>query len=131
MTTAQLACDDMVRIANELDFAPTRDTANAILIRKTIAANTLSPPPKKAWRPCGGAGFFRKAGLERLLRDVHAAQFHPLPEKRQKLFTGRLMMGLEAVVEVTTAGPPSPRSELYINDHGDERPRRRRGKRLP
>jgi acyl-CoA dehydrogenase len=36
------------------------------------------------------------------LRDVHGAQFHPLPEKRQQLFTGRLAMGLEPVETVVT-----------------------------
>ena len=34
---------------------------------------------------------------ERLLRDVHGAQFHPLTEKRQQLFTGRIAMGLEPI----------------------------------
>jgi hypothetical protein len=32
-----------------------------------------------------------------LLRDVHGVQFHPLPEKRQLLFTGRLALGLAPV----------------------------------
>jgi alkylation response protein AidB-like acyl-CoA dehydrogenase len=45
----------------------------------------------------GGAGFFRSFGLERLLRDVHGAAFHPLPEKRQWLFTGRSALGLDPI----------------------------------
>jgi acyl-CoA dehydrogenase len=102
LTTAQLARDDMVRIANDLDIAPTQETANAILIRKTIAANHVIAATEKALEASGGAGFFRKTGLERLLRDVHGAQFHPLPEKRQQLFTGRLAMGLEPVETVVT-----------------------------
>lgn len=97
LATAQLACDDMVRIANDLDFVPTREITNAILIRKTIAAKAVIATMEKAMEACGGTGFFRKTGLERLLRDVHGAQFHPLPEKRQQQFTGRLMMGLEPV----------------------------------
>lgn len=95
LATAQLACDDMVRIANDLDFEPSLDTTNTVLIRKTIAANHVILAAEKALEATGGAGFFRKTGLERLLRDVHGAQFHPLPEKRQLLFTGRLSMGLE------------------------------------
>jgi 4-oxalocrotonate tautomerase len=45
----------------------------------------------------GGAGFMRKAGIERLLRDAHASQFHPLPEKRQQILTGRVSLGLPPV----------------------------------
>lgn len=103
LTTAQLACDDMVRIARNLDVAPTRETANAILIRKTIAATHVITAAEKAMEACGGAGFFRRTGLERLLRDAHGAQFHPLPEKRQQHFTGRLTMGLEPVLEAAAA----------------------------
>jgi len=51
---------------------------------------------------CGALGYFRKTGLERLLRDVHAAPFHPLPEKRQQSISGRLSMGLEPVPSVST-----------------------------
>ena len=49
----------------------------------------------------GGAGFYRKARLERLLRDVHAAQFHPLPTKRQQRFTGRMALSLDPVADGT------------------------------
>ncbi len=34
---------------------------------------------------------------ERLLRDVHGAQFHPLPKKRQHLFTGKLALGQDPI----------------------------------
>jgi alkylation response protein AidB-like acyl-CoA dehydrogenase len=102
LTTAKLAREDLVRIANDLDFAPTQETANAILIRKTIAANHVIAAAEKALEAAGGAGFFRKAGLERLLRDAHGAQFHPMQEKRQQFFSGRLSIGLEPVESVVT-----------------------------
>ena len=102
LATVQLARDDMVRINNDLEFAPTQETANAILIRKTIAARHVIAAAEKALEATGGAGFFRKTGLERLLRDAHGVQFHPLQEKRQQLFTGRLSMGLEPVETVVT-----------------------------
>ena len=97
LTTAQLALDDMVRTTNDFDFAPEQATANTILIRKTIAARHVIAAAEKALEATGGAGFFRKLGLERLLRDAHGAQFHPLTEKRQHLFTGRMAMGLEPI----------------------------------
>ena len=100
LTTAQLARDSMVATCNDWDFAPTSETANAILVRKTIAANAIIATAEKALEATGGAGFYRKLGLERLLRDAHGAQFHPLPEKRQQDFTGRLAMGLEPIREV-------------------------------
>jgi hypothetical protein len=39
----------------------------------------------------------RRFGLERLLRDVIAGQFHLLPEAKQHLFTGRLAAGRDPV----------------------------------
>ena len=40
LTTAQLAVDDMVRLANDLDVSTSLDVTNAILVRKTIAPST-------------------------------------------------------------------------------------------
>ena len=52
---------------------------------------------EKAFEVVGGGALFRSVGLERLLRDLHGAQFHPLQEKRQHLFTGRVALGLDPV----------------------------------
>jgi alkylation response protein AidB-like acyl-CoA dehydrogenase len=97
LVTAQMALREMVETAADYEFAPTEQTANAVLIRKTVAARSSMQAAEKALEVVGGAGFFRGLGLERLLRDVHGAQFHPLPEKRQLLFTGRLALGLAPV----------------------------------
>jgi alkylation response protein AidB-like acyl-CoA dehydrogenase len=97
LVTAQMALREMVETAADYEFAPTEQTANAVLIRKTVAARSSMQAAEKALEVVGGAGFFRGLGFERLLRDVHGVQFHPLPEKRQLLFTGRLALGLEPV----------------------------------
>lgn len=97
LTTARPAVADMVRIANDLDVEPTLDTADAVLVRKTIAAKAVLRTAEKALEASGGAGFYRPLGLERLLRDAHGAQFHPLPEKRQVLFTGRVALGQDPI----------------------------------
>jgi alkylation response protein AidB-like acyl-CoA dehydrogenase len=97
LTTAQLAVADMVAIANDLDFDPVLDTANAIVVRKTIAANAVIATTEKALETAGGPGYFRGFGLEQLVRDAHAAQFHPMQEKRQHRFTGRIALGLDPV----------------------------------
>jgi alkylation response protein AidB-like acyl-CoA dehydrogenase len=52
-------------------------------MRKTIAAEHVLATVEKALEAAGGSGFYRKPGLERLLRDAHAAQFHPLSAKHQ------------------------------------------------
>jgi len=99
LATAQLAVDDMVRLANDLDFAMTLEVADAVLVRKTIVAEHVLATVEKALEAAGGAGFYRKIGLERLLRDAHAAQFHPLSGKRQHRFTGRIALGLDPIVD--------------------------------
>ena len=103
LTTAQIAVDDMIRLANGFDFTPTAELASRVLTRKSIAARHVLASAEKALEVAGGAGFFRKLGLERFLRDAHGAQFHPLPEKRQQLFTGRMALGLDPIGDDTSA----------------------------
>ena len=97
LTSARLAWEDMVRLANDFDFEPSVALAGKVFVRKALVARDVIATAEKALEVTGGAGFFRKVGLERLLRDVHGAQFHPLPEKRQQLFTGRVALGLDPV----------------------------------
>ena len=89
----------MVAIANDWDFAATNETANAILVRKTITAKAALAVGETALETAGGPGFHRDFGLERLLRDLHGSKFHPLAEKRQLLFSGRYALGLDPVGE--------------------------------
>jgi alkylation response protein AidB-like acyl-CoA dehydrogenase len=97
LAAAQMARDSAEDLVNEYDFKPAIEHANAALIRKTIAANAVIATVDKAMEVAGGAAFFKKLGLERLLRDVRGAQYHPMQEKRQHLFTGRVAMGLDPV----------------------------------
>ncbi len=99
LTTVQLAVDDMVRLAQDFDLEMSLDVTNAVLIRKTIVAEAVLSTVEKALEAAGGAGFYRKLGLERLLRDAHGAQFHPLSAKRQHRFTGRVALGLDPITD--------------------------------
>jgi len=45
----------------------------------------------------GGAGFFRNHPVERIVRDIRALHFHPLPERIQQTFSGRLALGMEPI----------------------------------
>ena len=97
LTMAQIAQESAIGLANDYDFQPTAELSSAILARKTIVAGAARRTVEKASEVAGGPGFFRTVGLERLLRDVRAAHFHPLPEKKQQLFTGRLSLGLDPI----------------------------------
>ena len=97
LVTGQLAVQGTIDLCAEYTFAPDLATANALFIRKTIAAQSLMLAVEKALEVVGGSGIFRSVGLERLLRDIHAVQFHPLQAKRQLRFTGRLALGLDPV----------------------------------
>ncbi|HET7771294.1 MAG TPA: acyl-CoA dehydrogenase family protein [Chloroflexota bacterium] len=97
LVTAQLAVQGMVELCADYAFQPTVQTANAVFIRKSIAARACIDAAEKAMEVAGGGAFFRSVGLERLLRDVHGAQFHPLQEKRQHLFSGRVALGLDPI----------------------------------
>jgi alkylation response protein AidB-like acyl-CoA dehydrogenase len=95
LTTAQIALDSMISNVNDLDVEPGIHQANRTLIRKTLVAEAVRRIASKALEAIGGRGYFRASGLERLLRDAEAAQFHPMPAKQQQRFTGRLAMGLD------------------------------------
>lgn len=97
LVSAQMALREMIAIADNYDFEPVDTTANAIFIRKTIAAHAAITTVEKAMEVVGGASFYRSMGLERLLRDVQGGLYHPLHEKRQHLFTGRMALGLDPI----------------------------------
>jgi alkylation response protein AidB-like acyl-CoA dehydrogenase len=97
LATGQLAVQGTVDLCANYTFAPDLAIANAVLVRKTIAAQSLMLAVEKALEVVGGGGIFRSMGLERLVRDIHGAQFHPLQAKRQHRFTGRMALGLDPV----------------------------------
>jgi alkylation response protein AidB-like acyl-CoA dehydrogenase len=97
LATARMAFRELVENANDYDFEPKVERANHALVHKTIAANACLAAVDKAVEVVGGSALFRGVGLERLWRDVQGAPFHPLPEKKQLAFTGRLALGLPPV----------------------------------
>jgi alkylation response protein AidB-like acyl-CoA dehydrogenase len=97
LVTGRMAVQGMVDLCADYAFTPDVATADAILIRKTIAADALMAAVEKALEAVGGGGIFRSMGLERLVRDIHGAQFHPLQAKRQHRLSGRLALGLDPV----------------------------------
>lgn len=97
LTLTQMAWREMVGLTDDYAVQPALDHANRMLIRKTLTANAALATVSKAVELVGGSAFYRAHGLERLLRDVQGAPFHPLPEKKQLAFTGRVALGLSPV----------------------------------
>jgi len=97
LAAAQLAMDALVASGANYDFEPTIERSNRTVIYKTLAARALLATADKAMEVTGGASFYRSLGLERLFRDLQGARYHPMQERRQAIFTGRLALGLEPV----------------------------------
>lgn len=97
LAIARMALDDMLRITDDYRFTPSIEVADAVLQRKSIAAEAVGRAVDRAADLVGGAGFLRGHPVERIVRDVRAAHFHPLPERKQRRFTGRLGLGLDPV----------------------------------
>jgi acyl-CoA dehydrogenase len=64
-------------------------------MRKAIAARSVKAAVETASEIVGGAGFFRDHPMERIVRDVRAFHFHPLPERIQQTFSGRIALGMD------------------------------------
>ena len=94
----------MVANVNGYDFSPSLALASDALAGKTLVAKHAIATVHKAMELAGGAGYFKSFGLERLLRDVHGAPYHALPEKRQLHFSGRIALGLDPITGEPLAG---------------------------
>ena len=63
------------------------------MIAQIVEARPLEHPDVRCFQYHGRS----RTCLERLLRDVQAAPFHPLPEKKQLEFSGRVALGLSPI----------------------------------
>jgi acyl-CoA dehydrogenase len=97
LKVAQTCHDAMVRLANDFDFTPSVENTSEVFMLKTHAVEQAKKAVEAAMDASGGAGFYRCNGLERLLRDVRASHYHPLPAKQQMVFSGRLGLGLDPI----------------------------------
>ena len=93
LATARMALGSMIETAATAE--PGLEATNTVLIGRTLVGRAAIRAVEKAMEVVGGAAFFRGLGLERLWRDVQAARFHPLQEKHQLRYTGRLALGLD------------------------------------
>ena len=98
LTIVQLTMADMVRMNDNHGFTPTLECANAMLTRKAIAVDAVKHTVELAAELVGGPGFFHGHPMERIVRDVRAMHYHPLPVRRQRVFSGRIALGYDPVV---------------------------------
>jgi acyl-CoA dehydrogenase len=92
LLATQLALGCLIDIG--MNAQPGVETTSRVAAARTLAARHAIATVECAFELAGGAAFFRKAGFERLFRDVQAARFHPVREMTQKAMTGRLAFGL-------------------------------------
>jgi alkylation response protein AidB-like acyl-CoA dehydrogenase len=89
---ARLALDFMLG-AVRLN-APSASTINQVMTGKQLVTRHAIAAVEYAMEVAGGVGFYRSAGLERKLRDIQAARYHPLQSGAQAEYTGAMALGL-------------------------------------
>jgi len=97
LTTAQIVLGDMVRIHDNYGYEATLKNTEAALTRKSLVADAVKRNVELAAELVGGPGFFRGHPMERIVRDVRAIHYHPLPARRQQSFSGRVALGFDPV----------------------------------
>lgn len=92
LRVARLAHADMVA-AGEWS-SPGVDTTCRVLQGRSLVGRATRAVLDLAMEVGGGRAYFRDAGLERLLRDVQASRYHPVPDAAQREFAARVALGL-------------------------------------
>lgn len=111
LTVVQSVHAAMVANVNELDFEQSHERSDRALRGKTVVAEATIATVEKAIDAVGGSAYFRKSGLERLLRDAYAGKFHAMQARKQHVFSGRLAMGLGATDEMDWLEPQAQAAE--------------------
>jgi acyl-CoA dehydrogenase len=93
LATARLALSDMLTAAASSTPGPA--TTNRVMTGRAIVADAVLEVVDLALEIGGGAAFYRDAGLERRFRDAQACRYHPLQERIQREYAGRLALGLD------------------------------------
>ncbi len=97
LTIAQMALSEMTRLNRNHGFTPNVENTNEVFVRKAIATRAVQETVELAAELVGGPGFFQGHPIERIVRDIRAMHFHPLPARRQQVFSGRVALGLDPI----------------------------------
>ncbi len=91
LAAARMARDFMIAAAER--NAPSAVTVNDVMIGRRLVEENAIRTVELAMELAGGAGFYRKAGLERRFRDIQAARYHPLQKEAQSEYAGAMALG--------------------------------------
>jgi acyl-CoA dehydrogenase len=92
LATARFAHADMVAAAAA---EPGPETTNRVMTGRTLTGRAALRTVDKAMEVVSGTALYHSTGLERLFRDVQGARYHPLQEKAQQRYAGRMALGLD------------------------------------
>ena len=92
MLSAQCQLKAMYKLTNNFDFKPDEVVTMDILTFKTNVAAAAIQVVRESIELVGGQSYYKKNELERLFRDIQAAQFHPLPKWEQYAFVGERLI---------------------------------------
>jgi alkylation response protein AidB-like acyl-CoA dehydrogenase len=96
LANARMAWEQLVA-GGAADREPSLASSDEIYKRKTIFSRAAVRAVYLAMEVTGGSSFFRSVGLERAFRDIQGVRFHPMHERRQYQFSGRVALGLDPV----------------------------------
>ncbi|HEY0625212.1 MAG TPA: acyl-CoA dehydrogenase family protein [Allosphingosinicella sp.] len=88
---AEMAWERMIALAET--GTPGPETTSRTMTCRTLVGRAAIRTVEQAMEVAGGGAFYRTMELERAFRDVQGARFHPLQEKPQLDFTGRVALG--------------------------------------
>jgi alkylation response protein AidB-like acyl-CoA dehydrogenase len=93
LATARMAIQHMIDTASRETPGPA--ATGTVVVGRTLVGRAAIRTVEKAMEVAGGRAFYRSCPIERLFRDVQGARYHPLQEKAQLRYTGRLALGLD------------------------------------
>jgi alkylation response protein AidB-like acyl-CoA dehydrogenase len=96
LANARMAWEQMLAVG-ATDYEPSVANSDIAYKRKTILSRSAVRSVYLAMEVAGGGSFFRSSGLERCFRDIQGVRFHPMHERRQYQFSGRVALGLDPV----------------------------------
>jgi indole-3-acetate monooxygenase len=73
--------------------APSEKSVNEVMIGRSLVAENAIRAVELAMQLSGGAGFFRRTGLERRFRDIQGARYHPMQPGPQARYAGAIALG--------------------------------------
>lgn len=82
----------MQAITNNFEVLPNENLSIEMVSYKTNIADACMHTVQEALEAAGGQSLYKKNNLEKIFRDIQAAQFHPMPKWEQYAFCGERLI---------------------------------------